>query len=264
VARFETYKGGVAIMERFATAFPMDMRSASTPAGSAVVHDDEHKIGHQHSPLFAVIRDRLRERILSGEFRPGARLVEGKLSAEMAVSRIPVREALRALAAEGLVTIEPRRGATVSVLSDELAYDMVEVRATLEGLNAKLAAMRRDEESIARLQAILSEGNRAVEAGDMKTCQELNRQFHETLAIVAGNAVLTDLMRSLRDRTALVFAPSNMGRVRENWSDHAQILAAVIAGNAELASLLATQHVHTAASAYKEAHPGAAKKSSVK
>src|SRR5690606_936224 len=85
----------VAIMGRFATAFPMDMKTASTPAGSAVAQDpDNHKIGNQHSPLFAVIRDRLRERILSGEFRPGARLVEGKLSAEMAVSRIPVREAL--------------------------------------------------------------------------------------------------------------------------------------------------------------------------
>src|SRR5690606_11241638 len=206
-------------MERFATAFPMDMRSASTPAGSAVVHDDEHKIGHQHSPLFAVIRDRLRERILSGEFRPGARLVEGKLSTEMAVSRIPVREALRALAAQGLVTTEPRRGAPVAVLPDELAYDMVEVRAPVAGLNAKLAATRRDPKTIEQLQEILAEGNRAVESGDMNKCQELNREFHETLAAIAGNVVLTELMRSLRDRTALVFAPSNIRRVRENWSD---------------------------------------------
>src|SRR5690606_11615631 len=174
-------------MERFATAFPMDMRSASTPAGSAVVHDDEHKIGHQHSPLFAVIRDRLRERILSGEFRPGARLVEGKLSTEMAVSRIPVREALRALAAEGLVTLEPRRGASVAVLSDDLAYDMVEVRATLEGLNAKLAAQRRDDDTIARLKGILDDGNDAVTREDMEKCRELNAMFHETLATVAGN-----------------------------------------------------------------------------
>jgi DNA-binding GntR family transcriptional regulator len=211
------------------------------------------KIGQQHSPLFAVIRDKLRERILSGEFQPGARLVEGRLSVEMAVSRIPVREALRALASEGLVTIEPRRGASVSVLSDDMAHDMVEVRATLEGLNAKLAAQRRDDKTIARLQQILDEGADAVEHEDMGKCRALNAQFHETLADVAGNAVLTELMRSLRDRTALVFAPSNMRRVRENWSDHAQILNAVIAGNGELASLLATQHVHNAARAYTEA-----------
>src|SRR5690606_10814486 len=172
---------------------------------------------------------------------------------------IPVREALRALAAEGLITIEPRRGATVSVLSDELAYDMVEVRATLEGLNAKLAATRRDEETISMLQRILDEGNQAVASENLERCQMLNRQFHETLATIADNVVLTELMRSLRDRTALVFAPSNMRRVRENWADHAQILNAVIAGNAELANLLATQHVHNAASAYREAHTGAAK-----
>src|SRR5690606_25600137 len=177
----------------------VEMKNTTTQHGAVSADNDSQKIGNQHSPLFAVIRDKLRERILSGEFRPGARLVEGKLSSEMAVSRIPVREALRALAAEGLVTIEPRRGATVSVLSDDLAYDMVEVRATLEGLNAKLAAMRRDDEAVAKLQAILDEGNRAVEAGDLKKCQELNREFHEMLAVVAGNVVLTDLMRSLRD-----------------------------------------------------------------
>ena len=232
----------------------VEMKSTTTQHGAVSADTDSQKIGNQHSPLFAVIRDKLRERILSGEFRPGARLVEGKLSTEMAVSRIPVREALRALAAEGLVTLEPRRGATVSVLSDDLAYDMVEVRATLEGLNAKLAAMRRDDEAVAKLQAILDEGNLAVEAGDLKKCQELNREFHEMLAIVAGNVVLTELMRSLRDRTALVFAPSNMRRVRENWADHAQILKAVIAGNGELATLLATNTFITRPLAYREAH----------
>jgi len=214
--------------------------------------DDQQKIGEQYSPLFALIRDRLRDRILQGEFRPGARLVESRLSSEMAVSRIPVREALRALAAEGLVTIEPRRGASVSVLSEESAYDMVEVRAALEGLNAKLAAQRRDDNAIVKLQTILEDGVAAAEREDMESCRRLNRKFHETLATVTGNAVLMDIMNSLRDRTALVFAPSNTKRVKENWSDHAQILRAVIAGNAELAGLLATQHVHNAARAYAE------------
>lgn len=242
------------IMDVFATIYSTAiMKSSPSLVEDDVTESHDKKIGDQHSPLFAVIRDKLRERILSGEFRPGARLVEGKLSAEMAVSRIPVREALRALAAEGLVTIEPRRGASVSVLSDELAYDMVEVRATLEGLNAKLAAMRRDEETIRKLQHILKEGEEAVANEDMQKCRQLNAAFHEALATIGGNVVLTDLMRSLRDRTALVFAPSNMDRVRENWADHAQILNAVIAGNGELANLLATQHVHNAARAYTEA-----------
>jgi DNA-binding GntR family transcriptional regulator len=230
------------------------MKISSNVAGddSQAAHPDL-KIGQKHSPLFAVIRDKLRERILSGEFQPGARLVEDKLSIEMAVSRIPVREALRALASEGLVTIEPRKGASVAILSEETAYDMVEVRASLEGLNAKLAAQRRNEETIKKLQLILEEGADAVSRDDMNKCRALNAQFHEHLAQVAGNAVLSELMRSLRDRTALVFAPSNMKRVKENWSDHSQILNAVITGNGELACLLATQHVHNAARAYIEA-----------
>ncbi|CFW48957.1 GntR family transcriptional regulator [Bordetella pertussis] len=204
-------------------------------------------------PLFAVIRDKLRERILSGEFTPGDRLIEGRLSDDMGVSRIPVREALRALAAEGLVTIEPRRGASVAVPSEAIAYDMVEVRATLEGLNAKLAAQRRDDATVTRLRKFLDDGTEAARSDDLQQFLALNSQFHEMLATIAGNVVLTDLMRSLRDRTALLFAPSNMRRAKQNWDEHAQILNAVIAGNGELASLLATQHVHNAARAYTEA-----------
>ncbi|CAM5182778.1 hypothetical protein CDEF62S_01781 [Castellaniella defragrans] len=233
----------------------ISMKPGRSASHTATKDTDTPKIGDQYSPLFALIRDRLRDRILQGEFRPGARLVESRLSEDMAVSRIPVREALRALASEGLVTIEPRRGASVAVLSDELAYNMVEVRAALEGLNARLAAERRDEAAIATLQEILKEGMQAAEsegAQAWEDCRRLNRVFHETLATVTGNPVLMDLMNSLRDRTALVFAPSNMRRVRENWADHAQILRAVIAGNTELAGLLATQHVHNAARAYTE------------
>jgi DNA-binding GntR family transcriptional regulator len=227
--------------------------SPVSPQAAATQHSASLKIGEQHPQLFAVIRDKLRERILSGEFTPGDRLVEGRLSEEMGVSRIPVREALRALAAEGLVTIEPRRGASVSVLSDAVAYDMVEVRATLEGLNAKLAAQRRDEKTVERLQAFLREGTEAARGEQLDKFLALNSQFHEMLATIGGNVVLTDLMRSLRDRTALLYAPSNMLRAKQNWDEHSQILNAVIAGNGDLAALLASQHVHNAAKAYTEA-----------
>lgn len=225
---------------------------AAAHRGAANPESSLYKIGEQYSPLFALIRDGLRERILQGEFPPGSRLVESRLSTDMAVSRIPVREALRALAAEGLVKIEPRRGASVAVLSDVAAYDMVEVRAALEGLNARLVAQRRDDAAIAKLTGVLEDGVAAAERQDMEACRQLNRTFHATLASITGNAFLMDLMNSLRDRTALVFAPSNTRRIRENWSDHAQILRAVIAGNVELAGLLATQHVHNAARAYSE------------
>ncbi len=95
-----------------------------------------------------------------------------------------------------------------------------------------------------------------MDAGNLDLLKSLNRQFHETLATMSGNIVLTELMRSLRDRTALLFAPSNLQRIRQNWEDHSQILNAVVAGNGDLANLLATQHVHNAAKAYQDAQNG--------
>ncbi|MDB5797153.1 MAG: GntR-family transcription regulator [Paucimonas sp.] len=205
------------------------------------------KVGQQHLPLFALIRDTLRERILTGQLANGERLVETKLSDEMGASRIPVREALRALAAEGLVTIEPRRGACVAFYSDEVARDLVEVRATLEGLNAKLAAQRLTEKSAGALKEVMEKGMQAAKGNDAALLADLNNRFHELLATAAGNEVLTDMMRSLRSRTAMLFSASHTTRSLQNWEEHAQVLQAVISGNAELAALLAAQHVHNVA-----------------
>lgn len=215
------------------------------------------KLADQHVSLGAVIRDTLRARILSGELKTGDRLIEGRLADELGASRIPVREALRALAAEGLVTIEPRRGASVAFLSNEVARDLVEVRATLEGLNAKLAAQRRNDKAVADLQAVLNRGIEAAKTDKVDLLADLNSRFHELLATVAGNDVLTDMVRSLRTRTVMLFASAGTQRARQNWEEHAQILQAVIAGNAELAALLAAQHVHNAANASLRP-PGAA------
>jgi len=211
------------------------------------------KIGEQHSPLFAIIRDTLRERILNGDFQPGERLVEDRLSAEMAVSRIPVREALRGLAAEGLVTIEPRRGAYISVLSEKEARDMVEVRATLEALNARLAAEKCDDAGARRLAQIFDEGMQAVAENDSPRMLKMNERFHEALAGMGDNAILGEIMRMLRGRTALLFAPGMTQRTHQNWQEHKAILDAVVAGNASKASQLAGQHVRNTAQTYHAA-----------
>ena len=210
-------------------------------------HSPSFMIGHHHLPLFPLIRDTLPHPYLSGEVPTAERLVETRLSEEMGASRIPVREALRALAAEGLVTIEPRRGACVAFYSDEVARALVEVRATLEGLNAKLAAQRVTEKSLAELRQVMAEGMEAAKGNDGALLAELNTRFHELLATAASNDVLTDMMRSLRARTAMLFTSAHTSRARQNWDEHAQVLQAVISGNGELAALLAAQHVHNVA-----------------
>jgi DNA-binding GntR family transcriptional regulator len=207
----------------------------------------EASLGASHSPLTTLVVEALRERIMSGSIPPGDRLVESKLSEELGVSRMPVREALRQLAAEGIVTIEPRRGASVTAFSPEQVRELVEVRATLEGLNAKLAAQRHDAKQIAEMERILAEGSRLIDSDDQAALLEMNKRFHDALGSIAANSVLQELMRSLRDRTALLFAPLNRGRNQQNWDEHAAILRAVIKGDAELASLLAMRHVYNAA-----------------
>jgi len=127
------------------------MDTMQTPAPA----NGDNRIGLNHSPLTQLVVDALREKILSGAIAPGERLVEGRLSEEFSVSRMPVREALRQLAACGLVTIEPRRGASVTQFERGQLRELVEVRATLEALNAKLAAQRHDPAQIADLEALL-------------------------------------------------------------------------------------------------------------
>lgn len=205
------------------------------------------RLGDSHAALTDLVARELHGRIMAGQLAQGERLVEASLSKEFGVSRVPVREALRLLAAEGLVSIEPRRGATVTRFDAQQMREVVEVRATLESLNAKLAARRHNEAQIAQLRRILEEGSRLAEAGDSGALDRLNQQFHDALGEVAGNTVLCDLMRMMRDRTALLFAPLNRLRGRQNWGEHAAILQAVVAGDDELAALLAARHVYSAA-----------------
>jgi DNA-binding GntR family transcriptional regulator len=228
---------------------PIDAE-APTPRGRA-----QAKLGSRHSPLTQLVTDAIRERIVAGEFPPGERLAEERLSEELGVSRMPVREALRMLAAEGLVTIEPRRGASVTVYTDAQVQELIEVRATLEGLNAKLAAKRHDPRQIAELERILADAAKITEKSDLAQIQAANERFHKAVEQIAANSVLMNIVRSLRDRTALIFAKQSRARVRQNWDEHADIVRAVISGDAELAGLLASRHVYNAAQMPQEEAP---------
>lgn len=207
--------------------------------------------------LSKVVSDQIRGQILDGKLKPGERLVEDKLSTELGVSRVPVREALRGLSMEGLVRLEPNRGASVAEVTPELVAELVEVRTLLEALNARLAARRHDPEIVAALQDTLKRGNAAAQSGSPDHLARLNGEFHERLAEASRNTVLTDIMRSLRERTSLAFAINGRARARDDWKEHAGILAAVIDGDEELAALLASRHVQNAAAAFAKAQEAA-------
>jgi len=139
-------------------------------------------------------------------------------------------------------------------VTPESVAELVEVRALLEGLNAKLAAQRHDPEIIEQLKDTLAHGNEAAKTGTAEELAHLNAEFHERLAVASRNTVLSEVMRGLRERTSIAFAINGRARAREDWDEHAGVLAAVIAGDAELAALLANRHVQNAAAAFARQH----------
>ncbi|MDI1266966.1 MAG: GntR family transcriptional regulator [bacterium] len=208
----------------------------------------KHRLGDDHLSLHDRVIEELRQAILSRKLMPGERLVEGRLADEFGVSRNPVREAIRVLASEGLIEVTARRGASVISMSDEEARETIEVRALLEGQNARLAARRRDEDVLKRIAAVLNQGTEAVAGKRYDLLSGLNQQFHQELAAAGRNRVLSDLLKRLRERTAMLFSPTDPVRQARNWEEHAGILRAIIDGDERAAAALAAEHVMRAGS----------------
>lgn len=210
--------------------------------------EDPIALGDRHRSLNDMVTDALRNAIMEGRFKPGERLVEDRIARLFGVSRNPVREALKILRSEGLVEITPRRGASVAALSLEEAQEVIELRAALEGLSARLAARRCTPEMAARLATILDAGDTAAECGDLRALARLNDQFHMTLAQTGSNRYLSEFMTSLRAKTYWLFSSISEAKSVESWQAHAAILRAVLDQDEELAALLASRHVTTAGS----------------
>lgn len=200
-------------------------------------------IGAAHQSLHGAVTKSLRDAILKGKFKPGERLTESNLAQIFSVSRNPIREALRALQAEGLVEVNPRKGARVRLMSDKEAEEVIELRADLEGINSRNAARRCDEKMRVVLRQLLDEGNEVAKHSDTERLRHLNDRFHAVLADAGRNRYLADYVRTLRERTLWLFASTQSDQAIDSWQEHAAILTAVIAGDAELAALLAARHV---------------------
>ncbi|TDQ00931.1 GntR family transcriptional regulator [Labedaea rhizosphaerae] len=183
----------------------------------------------------------LRDEILDGARAPGDRLVERDLAADLGVSRVPVRDALRVLVAEGLVTPRPRSWAVVRAFTAADVANLNEVRAAFEPLTFRLAAQRRTDEGVERLRALVTDELAAARAGDAVRARRAAADFHEAVISLAGNDLLAELHGVLRSRLRwLLGQHDDLMAVAEQ---HEQLCAAIAAGDLALVDELAAAHL---------------------
>ncbi|MFD0264750.1 GntR family transcriptional regulator [Kitasatospora indigofera] len=200
----------------------------------------------------------IREDVIRGVHRPGSRLTEESMAARYGVSRVPVREALRTLEAEGFVRSRPYVGIVVVELDDAEAEDLLEVRALLEPLGAGRAALRRTPEQLGRLKELVLLGRAAIEDGRPDELARLNSRFHEVIAAASGSRTLSRLVTQLSRKIAWVYSVDLPRRARDSWREHEEIVAAVERGDPEAARAVVARHIAAARSAYRRRLPGPA------
>ena len=191
------------------------------------------------------VLERLRAMILAGEFGAGQRLKEEELARELTVSRTPIREALRALRAEGLVDLEKNRGATVKPYDVEDLDECYSLRALLEGYAARLAATRITEEQLERLERSMERIERFEPVGDMLDAVEQNLTFHGVIVEAAASPRLKGLLDSVTRvppvyRSYYWYTPE-LRKISEQF--HRWLINALRAGDAARAERVAIEHV---------------------
>jgi DNA-binding GntR family transcriptional regulator len=195
--------------------------------------------------LYEQVAERLRTRIFAHELAPGAWIDEQAITLEYGISRTPLREALKVLASEGLVTLKPRRGCYVTELSEQDLDEIFPVMALLEGCCAQEAVARATEADVERLTKIHAELERHAANNDADRFFEANQQFHDTLQELAGNRWLRQLIEETRKFIKLTRRDSlNLtGRLRQSLAEHREILVAVQHRLPENAGKLMHDHI---------------------
>ncbi len=197
------------------------------------------------SLLTARVYEHLRERIVNKTFPAGARLAEETISAELEVSRTPVREALHRLTQEGFVVYAPRRGCRVKPLSCREVEDIFELRSILEPLALREAWPRITPADIARLETRLAELDRISAGGQSQAALAADDDLHDLFCQRCSNRYLREYLRHLiqLSRPYRSFGAGARAHLRQLHRQRKQILAALRAGRKELAGQLLQRHI---------------------
>ena len=198
-----------------------------------------------HKPLREMVSEELKMQILTGAIVPGTRMMEVELAESIGVSRTPIREAIRKLEKEGLVTIEPRRGAYASQISTEDMVEILEVRQNMEGLAAFLAASRMTPQQLQELREASNSYNEAVISGNMPDMIKHDTRFHHIIVESCNNKILMQMIEQLQElvlRFRYIYY-DNFKRAENMPAEHMQILEAIASGDADAAREAADTHI---------------------
>jgi DNA-binding GntR family transcriptional regulator len=204
-----------------------------------------------HDEIAAAIRTL----IAQGQLRPGTRIPEQALCARFGVSRTPLREALKVLAAEGLVKLLPNRGAVVERLTRKEVEEMISILGVLEALAGELACSRIKDDMIARIWAMHERMVEHFRSGEAEPYSKLNHAIHDAIFEAAENSALITLHTLVRRRLSILLGISQRPPPRwdEAVADHERMMKALKARDASTLALVAREHLRHKADIANEA-----------
>ena len=188
---------------------------------------------------------RIREDIISGQYKKNDELREAAIANELGVSRTPVREALRQLELEGLVAIVPNKGAYVRGFTDKDIHDIYIIRSLLEGLCARWAAENITEEQMKAMEESVDLSEFLLHKGNVEQFIQQDSRFHELMYQASGSKVLEDLLTDYHQYIKPVREASIAAKNRSGYTniEHRNIMLAIKERNGQLAEKLANQHI---------------------
>lgn len=219
-----------------------------------MAHNISFKI-KEHKSIRDEVYVFLKNAILKNNLKSGERLVEKELADQMDISRTPVREAIRQLESEGLVTYVPRKGVIVVGVSVKDALEIYTIRAWLEGLAARLAARNISKKDLYKLEETLSKMSEYIEKKNINRIITLHSNFHDFIAKYSKNTRLYRMIVSLRDyvKKYAKISYSLPGRLQSGWEEHRKIVDAIANGDEDMAEYEAKNHITQAKQAFLRA-----------
>jgi DNA-binding GntR family transcriptional regulator len=238
------------VKESPAMSHPFPASKRKTSSRSAMLADDSSPRVLRPAPLRQAVYDAIIELIVQGTLERGRHLVEAELAEYLGVSRQPVREALQRLQADGWIELRPAQGAFVHIPSEEEVDQLLAVRTVLETHSAGLAASRATPEDVNRLWELQQDGLNALAANDSEGLVAANAALHAAITTLAGNKVLAEHIGLVERKWRWYYLPIAQPRGQDAWSEHAELITAIAAGDVTRATDIMHRHTERTREVY--------------